>query len=171
LANGPAKGFTAKYISYRLVSHMVLNLNSNDADLSYPPQPALDRIANMGIFDTSCAGHQILEKVASKWTILIIYALTQGKKRYSTLKQQIVGISPKMLVQNLRSLERAGLIKREVFPTVPPQVDYSLTPLGESLAEPLAALGEWAYRHIPEIDAAIAHYDNSADSDAFWKPK
>ena len=57
-----------------------------------------------------------------------------------------------MLVQNLRSLERSG---REVFPTVPPRVNYSLTPLGESLAEPLAVLGEWAYQHISDVNLAI----------------
>jgi len=150
---------------------MALTLNTHEAELRYPPQPALDRIANMGIFDTNCEGHQILEKIANKWTILIIYALTQGKKRYSDLKQQINGISPKMLVQNLRNLERSGLIKREVFPSVPPRVDYSLTALGESLAEPLAILGEWAYQHISDIEAATKQYDSSPTSENFWEPK
>ena len=147
------------------------NLNTNESKISYPPQPALDRIANMGIFDTQCAGHQILEKIANKWTILIIYALIQGKKRYSDLKQQIVGISPKMLVQNLRNLERTGLVKRYVYPTVPPRVDYSLTPLGESLAEPLAVLGEWAYQHISDVNYSIEQYDNTPKSADFWQPK
>lgn len=145
--------------------------NADRAELSYPPQPALDRIAKMGIFDTSCEGHQLLEKIANKWTILIIYALTQGEKRYTNLKQQIVGISPKMLVQNLRNLERSGLIEREVFPSVPPRVDYSLTPLGESLAEPLAVLGEWAYQHISDVNSAIEQYDNRPKSEDFWEPK
>jgi DNA-binding HxlR family transcriptional regulator len=150
---------------------MALNFNANAAELSYPPQLALDRIANMGIFDTHCEGHQILEKIANKWTILIIYSLTQGRKRYSDLKQQIIGISPKMLVQNLRNLERSGLIKREVYPTVPPKVDYSLTPLGVSLAEPLAMLGEWAYRHIADVNVAIEQYDSHPHPENFWKPK
>ena len=150
---------------------MNFNLNTDESQVSYPPQPALNRIANMGIFDTQCAGHQILEKIANKWTILIIYALTQEKKRYSDLKQQIVGISPKMLIQNLRNLERTGLVKRCIYPTVPPRVDYSLTPLGKSLAEPLAVLGEWAYRHISDVDAAIAHYDNNSKLEDFWQPK
>ncbi|VEP14696.1 Transcriptional regulator, HxlR family protein [Hyella patelloides LEGE 07179] len=147
------------------------NLNTDEFKISYPPQPALDRIANMGIFDTQCAGHQILEKIANKWTILIIYALTQGKKRYSDLKQQIVGISSKMLIQNLRNLERTGLVQRYVYPTVPPRVDYSLTPLGESLAEPLAVLGEWAYQHISDVNASIEQYDHSSQSGDFWQPK
>ena len=149
-----------------------MNFSSNiESQLSYLPQPALDRIANRGVFDTECEGHQILDKIANKWTILIIYALTQGKKRYSDLKQQIVGISAKMLVQNLRNLERNGLVKREIYPTVPPRVDYSLTPLGESLAEPLAILGEWAYRHISDVHVAIEQYDNRPKTENFWQPK
>ncbi len=150
---------------------MTFNLDRNRGELNYPPQPALDRIANMGVFDTSCEGHQLLEKIANKWTILIIYALTQGEKRYSELKQQIVDISPKMLVQNLRNLERSGLIERKVFPSVPPRVEYSLTALGESLAEPLAVLGEWAYQHIKDVNLAIEEYDNNSKSEDFWEPK
>jgi DNA-binding HxlR family transcriptional regulator len=150
---------------------MALNQDSNGSQLSYPPQPALDRIAKMDLFDTNCAGHQILERIANKWTILIVYALTQGKKRYSELKQQIIGVSPKMLIQNLRSLERYGLIERKVYPTVPPRVEYSLTPLGASLVEPLAILGEWAYQHISEVKTATEDYDNNPDSNDYWEPK
>lgn len=145
-------------------------LNSNPTQLNYLPQPALDRIAQINLFDTNCAGHQMLEHIANKWTVLIVYALTQGKKRYSELKQQIVGISPKMLVQTLRNLERCGLIEREIYPTVPPRVDYSLTALGESLVEPLAVLGEWAYRHIPDVKVAMEQYDTTPKSD-YWNPK
>lgn len=125
----------------------------------------------MGIFDTQCEAHQLLEKIANKWTILLIYALTQGEKRYSELKKQVIGISPKMLVQNLRHLERSGLIKRKVYPTVPPRVDYSLTQLGESLAEPLAILGEWAYQHISDVEAATQEYDSQPDAEDFWQSK
>ncbi|WP_348249188.1 helix-turn-helix domain-containing protein [Leptolyngbya sp. GB1-A1] len=149
---------------------MVINPNSDAIQLNYLPQPALDRIANMNLFDTNCAGHQMLEHIANKWTVLIVYALTQEKKRYSELKQQIVGVSPKMLIQNLRNLERCGLIEREIYPTVPPRVDYSLTPLGESLVEPLAILGEWAYRHIPEVKTAMEQYDDNP-TENYWEPK
>lgn len=164
-------------MSYFLVN-MVRNLDSDPTPLNYLPQPALaraspsrrHRIAGMNLFDTNCAGHQLLEHIANKWTVLIVYALTQGKKRYSELKQQIVGVSPKMLIQNLGNLERCGLIEREIYPTVPPRVKYSLTPLGASLVEPLAVLGEWAYRHIPDVKAAMAQYDNSRQDD-YWEPK
>ncbi|MBE9053481.1 helix-turn-helix transcriptional regulator [Nostocales cyanobacterium LEGE 11386] len=150
---------------------MTPNLDANNFQLSYPPQPALERIAKMNIFDTSCAGHQMLEHIANKWTMLIIYALTQGKKRYSELKQQIVGVSPKMLIQNLRNLERCGLIKREVYPTIPPRVEYSLTPLGISLVDPLAILGEWAYRHIQDVKTAMEDYNSNPNTNDYWQPK
>lgn len=150
---------------------MALTHDSNGSQLSYLPQPALERIAKMNLFDTNCAAHQILEHIANKWTVLIVYALTQGKKRYSELKQQIVGVSPKMLIQNLRSLERYGLIGREVYPTVPPRVEYSLTPLGTSLVEPLAILGEWAYQHISEVKTATEDYENNPDLKNYWEPK
>ncbi|MBE9212139.1 helix-turn-helix transcriptional regulator [Plectonema cf. radiosum LEGE 06105] len=131
---------------------------------NYSALAALERIANIDIFDESCEGHQALEKIANKWTILIIYALTQGTKRYGELKQQIKGISPKMLIQNLRNLERCGLVERKVFPVVPPKVDYSLTPLGKSLVEPLAIFGEWSYIHIHEVKAACSRYESQPDS-------
>ena len=149
---------------------MALNHDFNGSRQVYLPQPALERIAKMNLFDTNCAGHQVLEHIANKWTILIIYALTQGKKRYSELKQQVVGVSPKMLIQNLRNLERCGLIEREVYPTVPPKVEYSLTPLGVSLIEPLAILGEWAYQHIADVKTAMERYDNNLDTDDYWEP-
>lgn len=149
---------------------MALKPGSN-IQLKYLPQPALDRIAQMEVFDTDCAGHQVLEHIANKWTILIVYALTQGKKRYSDLKQQIAGVSPKMLIQNLKNLERCGVVARFVYPTVPPRVEYSLTPLGESLIEPLAILGEWAHKHIQDVKDSIDRYDNDSESCDYWQPK
>ncbi len=76
-----------------------------------------------------------------------------------------------MLIQNLRNLERCGLIYREIHPTVPPRVEYSLTPLGITLVEPLAILGEWAYQHIYDVRTATENYDNNLDVNNYWKPK
>ena len=115
---------------------------------------AREYISEIKIFDTTCAAPQVLEYIASKWAILIIYALSQDTKRYSQLKQQIKGVSPKMLIQNLRKLEACGLVHRLVHPVVPPQVDYSLTPLGETLVDPLAVLCEWAVNHVHELTPA-----------------
>ena len=76
-----------------------------------------------------------------------------------------------MLIQNLRNLERTGLVERYVYPVVPPKVNYSLTPLGKSLVEPLAVLGEWAYQHISDVNASIELYDSEIQTDNFWQPK
>ena len=95
--------------------------------------------------DETCIVHQALNLLASKWLLLIMLALMQGTKRNSELQRQILGVSPKMLSQSLRELEAHGLIHREVFPEVPPRVEYSLTVLGESLAPLLAELCEWSF--------------------------
>jgi len=131
-----------------------INIDSNISKPSYQAQLVLERIAKVDIFDENCEGHQALEQIANKWTVLIIYALTQGTKRYSELKRQIHGVSPKMLIQNLRRLEKCGLVSRKVYPVVPPQVEYSLTALGQTLVEPLAILCDWAFKHIHEVKAA-----------------
>jgi DNA-binding HxlR family transcriptional regulator len=103
------------------------------------------------VFNSTCIVPQVLDRIGSKWAILIIYALSQGTKRYSQLQKQVEGVSPKMLIQNLRKLEACGLVLRVVYPVVPPQVEYSLTPLGETLVDPLAMLYEWAENHIDEF--------------------
>ncbi|MBW4470558.1 MAG: helix-turn-helix transcriptional regulator [Stenomitos rutilans HA7619-LM2] len=107
-------------------------------------------------FSSTCSVPQVLDQIGSKWAILIIYALSQGTKRYSQLQQLIEGISPKMLIQNLRKLEICGLVQRVVHPVVPPQVDYSLTSLGETLVDPLAMLYVWAEKHVHELNHAEA---------------
>ncbi len=116
-------------------------------------------LAQKQVFKSTCSVPQVLDRIGSKWAILIIYALSQGTKRYSQLQQQIEGVSPKMLIQNLRKLEAARLVRRVVHPVVPPQVDYSLTPLGETLIDPLAVLYEWAENHVHELNPAIMQND------------
>jgi DNA-binding HxlR family transcriptional regulator len=119
-------------------------------------QQARDCLAQKKGFSSACSVPQVLDRIGSKWAILIIYALSQGTKRYSDLQRLIEGISPKMLIQNLRKLEACGLVQRVVYPVVPPQVDYSLTPLGETLVDPLAMLYIWAEKYIHELRDAKA---------------
>lgn len=94
---------------------------------------------------------QALELVSDKWTILIIHALKRGTKRYSELQREIEGVSQRMLIFTLRNMERDGLITRKVFPVVPPKTEYTLTPLGESLWEPLHNLCLWAEAHFDQV--------------------
>jgi DNA-binding HxlR family transcriptional regulator len=114
-------------------------------------QQAKTSLAQKKGFNATCSVPTVLDLIGTKWAILIVSALSQGTKRYSQLQQLIEGISPKMLIQNLRKLEACGLVLRVVYPVVPPQVDYSLTPLGETLVEPLAMLYMWSEEHIHEL--------------------
>jgi DNA-binding HxlR family transcriptional regulator len=105
------------------------------------------------VLNASCPSRQALSVIADKWTVLTIYALARGTKRYSELQRMIGGVSQKMLTQTLRELEQEGLVERKVYPIVPPMVEYSLTPLGRTLQEPLSAICKWAEEHLPELEA------------------
>jgi DNA-binding HxlR family transcriptional regulator len=106
------------------------------------------------VLDQTSDVRQILDLIADKWTALVILALSRGTHRYSELHRTIGGVSQKMLTQTLRSLETSGLIDRKVYPTVPPMVEYSLTPLGETLVKPLKTLCDWASEHMDEVEKA-----------------
>ena len=101
-----------------------------------------------------CPVTDVLRRVGDKWTILVVVLLGQRTHRFNELHRGIENISQRMLTRTLRGLENDGLVHREVFPTVPPSVEYSLTPLGRSLLQPLSALAEWAVEHRSEIAAA-----------------
>lgn len=102
---------------------------------------------------------QVLARVGEKWSILIIMLLAGGPRRFTEIKRAVNGISQRMLTLCLRGLERDGLIKRTVIAVMPPHVEYELTPLGQSLTVPVTALGNWANRHIADIDAAREAFD------------
>ncbi len=101
----------------------------------------------------------VLARVGDKWSVFVIMQLIDGPQRFNELKRTIGGISQRMLTLTLRGLERDGLVTRTVFPTIPPRVDYELTDLGRGLAEPVKALGLWAFSHLPEIEGARTKFD------------
>ena len=100
------------------------------------------------VLSEACPSRAVLDRIADKWTALILHALSGGTLRYGELQRRVGGISQKMLTQTLRSLEGDGLVERVVYPVIPPMVEYSLTPLGRSLNEPLSAICRWAERHL-----------------------
>ncbi len=104
----------------------------------------------------------ILARVGDKWTVLIIMALQDGPLRFNAIKRAVTGISQQMLTRTLKNLERDGMIRRTVHPTVPPQVEYALTDLGRSLAHPVEALGRWARAHLSQIAERREAYDRAA---------
>ncbi|GAA2051737.1 helix-turn-helix domain-containing protein [Catenulispora yoronensis] len=108
------------------------------------------------VYSAKCPTRVVLDHIAGKWTILIVDALQAGTLRYTELSRRIEGVSQKMLTQTLRQLEADGFLTRTVHPTIPPRVEYTLTALGRSLAEPIAALREWTEAHINEIERARA---------------
>ncbi len=110
-----------------------------------------------------CEVRQILDRIADKWSLLVISLLQERTMRFNELKREIDGISQRMLTVTLRHLERDGLVCRTVHPEVPPRVEYCLSPLGTTLLGTIQALVVWTEQHQQEIALARAEFDARAD--------
>jgi DNA-binding HxlR family transcriptional regulator len=108
----------------------------------------------------------MLARIGDKWSLLIVSTLGEGSQRFNELRRHIADISQKMLSSTLKVLERDGLVRRTVLPSVPPQVEYALTDLGRELLLPVNALAKWTGANTPRIIAARAEYDSRANSRA-----
>ena len=105
------------------------------------------------VLEEGCTTRQALERLASKWRVLLVYALLAGPQRHAELRRRVAGITQKMLTETLRDMEHEGLVRRHVIKDTPPQhVEYALTELGATLREPLAAICAWATEH-PAVPA------------------
>ena len=104
----------------------------------------------------SCGLDATLRVIAGKWKPLIIYFLIQGPNRYGELKRAVRGVSDKMLIQQLKELEADGIVTRNDYREVPPRVDYTLTPLGHSLAEALTPLCNWGSENMDTVAQIFA---------------
>jgi DNA-binding HxlR family transcriptional regulator len=102
--------------------------------------------------------NEVLARVGDRWSVLVIFSLRNGKRRFNELKREL-GISQRMLSLTVRDLERDGLISRHYHPTIPPKVEYELTALGQSLRGPVRVMTEWALENHEAIDAARAAFD------------
>jgi DNA-binding HxlR family transcriptional regulator len=104
---------------------------------------------------------EVLERVADKWTLLVIEELGEagGELRFTQLRDRIGGVSQKMLTKTLRELERDGLVRRTVHAVVPPRVDYTLTPLGEALGEAVCGIWLWVEKHMKDVERARRTYE------------
>lgn len=133
-----------------------------------PTQTAAQRRAEAkaayDVYLANCPSRQLLISISDKWVALTIGALAGGRRRYSDLARQMAGISQKMLSQTLRRLERDGLVTRTVTPTVPPRVDYELTPLGHNLCGLVEQIKQWAELHMDDVLAAREAYDADLSS-------
>ena len=110
--------------------------------------------------DDCRAASEVLARVGDKWTVLVVWTLGDGPKRFNELHKALGSISQRMLTLTLRALERDGLVTRTVFATIPPRVDYELTKLGRSLLLPVSELGSWARKNRSAIQSARQRYDS-----------
>jgi DNA-binding HxlR family transcriptional regulator len=108
------------------------------------------------VFDSECPARTVLDHVSSKWAVLVLVALRSEPRRFSALRRAVSGVSEKMLAQTLRTLEADGFVHREVAPTTPPQVTYSLTTLGAELTGHITGLLDWIDTRLPDVLAARA---------------
>jgi DNA-binding HxlR family transcriptional regulator len=120
--------------------------------------------SSASVLDAQCPSRLILDRIADKWTAIVIQLLSKNTMRYAELHREIGGISQKMLTHTLRSLERDGLVQRKVYPVVPPRVEYSLSRLGRTLIEPLRALCRWSEKHLAELQANRARAKIKSDA-------
>ncbi|MFD0684079.1 winged helix-turn-helix transcriptional regulator [Actinomadura fibrosa] len=109
-----------------------------------------------------CPTGRLRAIIANKWSSMVLFRLADGTRRYAELARDLPGVSAKMLTQTLRSLERDGFVTRSVTPSVPVQVEYTLTVLGERLIPLLDAMRHWAEANMDEVLAARAHYDETS---------
>lgn len=108
------------------------------------------------ILDAHCPARRVFELLADKWTLLVLAAITRGINRHNALLREVGGVSQKMLAQTLQKMEYNGLVTRTVYPVAPPKVEYTLTPLGQSLISIIETLGAWAETHYAAVEAAQA---------------
>ena len=120
------------------------------------PQAA---VFDFDILSPACPSRTVLRHVVDRWTPLVVTVLADGPSRFGELRSRVGGVTPKVLTQTLRSMERDGLVTRTQLPGVPPRVDYELTDLGRSLQAPIGALRTWIHTHSAQILAHRVSYD------------
>jgi len=123
-------------------------------------KPVLDRMlasrARGDVFAKTCPSRSVMDHVTSRWGVLVLVALLDGTLRFSELRRKVDGVSEKMLAQTLQALEADGFLVRQVFPVIPPRVDYSLTPLGREVSQHVERLADWIEENMPRVSKARA---------------
>lgn len=119
----------------------------------------MDSHGSFDVFEQECPSREIMQRLGDKWTPLVLLALAGGAQRFSALRQGIGVVTPKVLTNTLRNLERDGLVQRTVYAQVPVRVDYELTDLGRGILEPMEILRLWSEEHVPKVLAARERFD------------
>ncbi|GII64024.1 hypothetical protein Skr01_41090 [Sphaerisporangium krabiense] len=131
---------------------------ARDEDVRAPDEH--DEVA-FDVFARGCPSRETMEHLTGRWGILAMAALADGTYRFNALRRRVDGVSEKMLAQTLQALERDGMVHRAAQPSIPPKVEYSLTPLGREAARRLAGLIEWLEGEMPEVMTSRAVYDTA----------
>ncbi|CBT77036.1 winged helix-turn-helix transcriptional regulator [Glutamicibacter arilaitensis] len=119
----------------------------------------MDSHGSFDVFVQECPSREIMQRLGDKWTPLVLLTLAGGAHRFSALRQGIGAVTPKVLTNTLRNLERDGLVQRTVYAQVPVRVDYELTDLGRGILEPMEILRLWSEEHVPKVLAARERFD------------
>ncbi|PRB75879.1 transcriptional regulator [Arthrobacter sp. MYb214] len=119
----------------------------------------MDSHGSFDVFVQQCPSREIMQRLGDKWTPLVLLSLACGPQRFSALRQRIGAVTPKVLTNTLRNLERDGLVQRTVYAQVPVRVDYELTDLGRGILEPMEILRLWSEEHVPKVLAARERFD------------
>lgn len=126
---------------------------------SDPRATGLPASGGFSVFSAQCPSRSVLDRITSRWGVLVLAALRGRVLRFSELRRTVEGVSEKMLAQTLQTLEREGFVRRTAYPVVPPRVEYTLTPLGEEAADLVIGFVRWAEQNASEILRARADYD------------
>jgi DNA-binding HxlR family transcriptional regulator len=117
------------------------------------------------VFNSRCPTREVLDRIADKWSVLIVQRLSGGTLRFAQIRRAVDGISQKVLTNTLRGLERDGIVTRRIYASVPPRVEYSLTDLGKSLCGLVSGICNWAEDNIERVQTARAVYDQMPRED------
>ncbi|HEX3733319.1 MAG TPA: helix-turn-helix domain-containing protein [Mycobacteriales bacterium] len=114
---------------------------------------------NGDAFNPACATRLLLDRIGDRWSVLVVLSLANGPRRFTQLRDTLGGVTPKVLTQTLRAMERDGLLIRTVYAEVPPRVEYELTPLGASLRDPIRAITDWAEANVTAVTSARKRHE------------
>ena len=126
------------------------------------PKSRAEAFEKYGFTAANCPVRDVMDHISGKWCILMMLELIDGPQRFGELRRRVPDISQRMLTHTLRDLQRDGYVRRVVFPTQPPSVEYSLTELGQSFMRPLVALVDWAAKHHDQIRQSREEFDRQA---------
>lgn len=136
-----------------------------DTTFNHIPRSKIGQLRAGDIYDVTCPSRSVIKMLADKWTMLVIESLSAGPMRFGELRRQLGDVTQKMLTQTLRALERDGLVLRVVYPTSPPSVEYSLTPLGVSITAITGQMCRWAEDNMKPVLIARVDYDTRVASE------